>query len=103
MAAISNEKVTAIWVEGNADRWGVFRIRNFGVAITSSAADTWDASNYFATVETGTFLVGLATGLGSVVTSTAAVVSLFSSAASTAVSGFLTLRGQASTGYLAGS
>jgi hypothetical protein len=103
VAAISNDKVSVLWIEGNADRWGVFRIRNFSVTVTSSAADTWDASNYFATVETGTFLVGVTTGLGSVVASTSAVVSLFSTAASTAVSAFVLLRGQASTGYLAGS
>src|SRR4051812_5145091 len=103
MAAISNDKVTVLWVEGNADRWGIFRVRNISVAITSSAADTWDASNYFATVETGTFVTGVTTGLGSVVSTSSAVISLFSTTASTGVSAFLTLRGQASTGYLAGS
>lgn len=97
MAAISNDRVTVIWVEGNSDRFAVFRIRNFGTA------DTWDASSYFAgTVEVGTFVTGQSTSVGTTTSTTAAVVTL-TLAGTTAASGFLTLRGQASTGYLAGS
>lgn len=97
MAALSNDRVTAIWVEGNADRWGIFRVRNF------NTADTWDASTYFAgSVEVGTFLTGQSTAIGTITSSTAAVVT-FTLAGSTAATAFLTLRGQASTGYLAGS
>ena len=102
MAALSDDKITVVWVEGNADRWGLFRVRNFNVATTSSAADTWDASRYFAVaIEVGSFITGATTRVGTIVSSTAAVVSFVdASAASTGVSGFLTLRGQASTGYL---
>ena len=97
MAALSNDRVTVIWVEGNADRWGVFRVRNF------NTADTWDASAYFAgSPETFTFLTGASTAIGTVTTTTAAVLTL-TLAGSTAVSGFLTVRGQASTGYLVGT
>lgn len=102
MGAISSDKVTVLWVEGNADRWGLFRIRNFNAAATSSAADTWDASTYFAgTVEVSSFLTGASTAIGVVVSSTAAVLSLVITSGSTSVSGFLTARGQASTGYTA--
>ena len=104
MAAIGQDRVTVIWVEGNADRWGVFRVRNFSAAATSSAADTWDASTYFAgTVEAATFLTGASTAIGVVVSSTAAVLSLVLTGGSTAVSGFLVAKGQASTGYTAGT
>lgn len=97
MAALSNDRVTVIWVEGNADRWGVFRVRNF------NTGDTFDAAAYFAgSPETFTFLTGASTTVGTVTTTTAAVLTL-TLAGSTAVSGFLLVRGQASTGYLAGS
>ena len=100
MAALSNDKITTIWVEGNADRWGLFRVRNMNPTGSSSSADTWDASVYFAgTIEVGTFLVGTSTAIGTIVSSTAAVVS-FVIATTTAASGFFLLRGQASTGYL---
>ena len=102
MTAISADRVTVLWVEGNADRWGMFRVRNFNAAATSSAADTLDLSTYFAgTVEVGTFLTGASTAVGTVVSSTAGVLSLVITSGSTAVSGFLTARGQASTGYTA--
>lgn len=95
MAAISADRVTLLWVEGNALRWGVFRVRNFGTG------DTYDASTYFAgTVEVASFLTGASTAIGSVTSSTAAVLTL-TLAGSTAVSGFLTVRGEASTGYTA--
>ncbi len=97
MAAISNDRVTVLWVEGNADRWLVARIRNV------NTADTWDASTYFAgTVEAGTFITGQHTTVGTISSSSAAVVTL-TAAGTTAATIFLTLRGQASTGYLAGS
>lgn len=97
MAALSNDRVTAVWVEGNADRWGVFRVRNV------NTGDTWDASTYFAgTVEAGSFVTGQHTTVGTVTSTTAAVVTL-TAAGTTAATVFLTLRGQASTGYLAGS
>src|SRR3989442_15327970 len=97
MAVISNDRVTVIWVEGNADRWAVFRIRNFGTA------DTWDASTYFAgTIEIATFLTGASTNVGTI-TSTSSGVLTFTLAATTAASGFVVARGQASTGYLAGT
>ena len=103
MAAISNDRVTVLWVEGNADRTLLARVRNFNVATTSSAADTWDASTYFAVaIEVGSFITGASTRVGTIVSSTAAVVSFVdASAASTGVSGFLALRGQASTGFTA--
>ena len=102
MAAISQGNVTALWVEGNADRWGTFRVRSFNAAATSSAADTWDASTYFSgTVEVGTFLTGVSTAVGVIVSTTAAVVSFVITSGTTNASAFLTLRGQASTGYLA--
>ena len=104
MAALSNDKVTVIWVEGNADRSGFFRVRNFNAAATSSAADTWDASTYFAgSVEVGTFITGVSTAIGVIVSTTAAVLSFVLTGGTTGASGFLVVRGQASTGYLAGS
>ena len=70
---------------------------------SSSSADTWDASTYFAgTLEVGTWLTGQSTAIGVIVSSTATVVS-FVLAGTTAASGFFLLRGQSSTGYLAGS
>lgn len=97
MAAIGSDKVTIIWVEGNADRWLLARIRNFGTA------DTWDVSTYFAgTVEVGTFITGQTIVVGTVASTTAAVLTL-TAAGTTAATGFFTLRGQASTGYTAGS
>ena len=103
MAALSNDKITTIWVEGNADRWGLFRVRNMTPTGSSSSADTWDASTYFAgAVEVGTFLIGTSTAVGTIVSSTATVVS-FVVGSATNVSGFVMLRGQASTGYLVGT
>ena len=95
MAAISADRLTVLWVEGNADRWFVGRIRNF------NTGDTIDLSTYFAgSPETFTFLTGASTAVGTVTTTTAAVLTL-TLAGSTAVSGFLLVRGGASTGYLA--
>ena len=95
MAALSNDRVKLVWVEGNGPRWGVFRIGPF------NTADTWDASTYFAgSLETFTLLTGASTAVGTVTSTTAAVLTL-TLAGSTQVTAFLTLRGQASTGYLA--
>ena len=104
MAALSNDKVTLLWVEGNADRTALFRVRNANAAATSSAADTWDASTYFAgSVEVATFITGVSTAIGVVVSDTAAVLSLVLTGGTTGATLWLTARGQASTGYLAGS
>lgn len=100
MAAISNDKVTVLWVEGNGDRWGDFRVRGLNAAATSSAADTWDASTYFqGSIEVGTFITGVSTAIGVIVSSTAAVVSFVLTGGTTGASAFFTLRGQASTGF----
>ena len=102
MAAIDNDRVTALWVEGNADRWGSFRLRTVNCAATSSAADTWDASRYFAgSVEVATFLTGVSTAVGTVVSSTSGVLSFVITAGTTAATIFLTARGQASTVFTA--
>lgn len=103
MAAISNDKVTVVWVEGNADRWGIFRVRNFSAG-ASSVADTWDASNYFAgSVEVAAFVTGVSTTVGTIVGTSSGSVIFVLAAGTTNASAFLVARGQASTGYLAGS
>lgn len=97
MAALSNDRVTVIWVEGNAERFGLFRVRNF------NTADTWDASAYFAgTVEVATFITAQLATVGTVTSSTAAVLTL-TLAGSTAATAWLAAKGQASTGYTAGT
>lgn len=94
MAALSQDKVKLIWIEGNGPRWGVFRIGPF------NTADTWDYSTYFSGIaETFTFLTGQSTAVGTV-TSTAAGVATLTLVGATAAIGFFTFRGQASTGYL---
>lgn len=104
MAVISSDRVSVIWVEGNADRWGIFRVRNFNATASSSTADTWDASTYFAgTVEVASFVTGVSTAIGVVVSTTAAVLSFVLTGGTTGASAFLVARGQASTGYLSGS
>lgn len=94
MAALSNDRVRLCWVEGNGPRWAVFRIGPL------NTADTWDASTYFAgSVEVATFISGGSTAIGTITSSTAGVLTL-TLAGSTAVTAFITARGQSSTGYL---
>lgn len=102
MAAISNDRVTVLWLEGNADRWASFRLRAVNATASSSTADTWDASTYFAgTVEVASFLTGVSTAVGTVVSTTSGVVSFVLTGGTTAATLFLTARGQASTGFTA--
>ena len=94
MAALSSDKVRVIWVEGNGPRWGLFRIGPM------NTADTWDSSVYFAgSVEVATFISGASTAIGTVTSSTAAVLTL-TLGGSTQATVFLSARGQSSTGYL---
>lgn len=94
MAVLSSDKVKLIWLEGNAPRYGVFRIGPM------NTADTWDSATYFAgTIEVATFITGSSTTIGTVASSSLGVLT-FTLAGSTGVSAFLTVRGTGSTSYL---
>ena len=91
MAAIASDRVTVVFDEGSAQRWVGYKIVNFGTA------DTLDVSTRFAgTVEVAAFLVAQSTTVGTVTSTTAAVLTL-TLAGTTAASGYLLARGQRSS------
>lgn len=95
MAALSADKVTVVWDEGASPRWTIYKVRNF------NGGDTLDVSNRFAaSVELATLVTGQTTTVYTVTSSTAAVLTLGSTAAgqSTGATGYLSVRGQSSTG-----
>lgn len=92
MAAIGTSKVNVLADEGEAQRTTHYRVQNF------NTGDTLDVSDRFAVVEVATFIVsGGSTGVGTVTATTAGVLTL-TLAGSTGVTGYLTVRGQSSTG-----
>ena len=96
MAAIGANQVTVLYDSGFSPRWTIYKIRTF------NTADTLDVSTRFSgTVESATFLTGQSTVVGTVAGTTAAVLTL-TLAGTTAASGILLVRGQGSTGVIAG-
>lgn len=97
MPAIGADRVTVLWDEGASPRWAIYKVRNF------SGGDTLDVSNRFAaTVELASLVTGQTTTVYTVTSTTAAVLTLGSTAAgqSTGATGFLSVRGQSSTGVI---
>jgi hypothetical protein len=82
-----------LYDDGSASRWTIYQLRNV------TTADTLDVSNRFATVEVGTLITSQATGIGTVTSTTAGIITITSTGLSAGVV-FLTIRGQASTGVI---
>ena len=86
-----------LYDRGFSPRWTVYLVRNW------NGGDTLDVSNrYAATVELASVVTGQTTTVYSVTSTTAAVLTLGSTASgqSTGATGILTVRGQSSTGVV---